>query len=66
MTIQGLGASVSPAISGWIAQLFGFHTAFLILGSFSLVSAGLWVGFAGLLRSACRSVRAAGTATTPA
>ncbi|WP_137899535.1 MFS transporter [Sphingomonas sp. 2SG] len=58
MTIQGLGASLSPAIGGWIAQAFGYHAAFLILGSFALVSLALWIGFAGLLRPACEGKRA--------
>jgi MFS family permease len=53
MTVQGLGASLSPAIGGWLAQALGYHAAFFILGSFALVSVGLWLGFAGTLRSAC-------------
>ncbi|KQS04980.1 MFS transporter [Sphingomonas sp. Leaf357] len=53
MTIQGLGASLSPAIGGWLAQELGYHVAFYILGSFALISVGLWVGFAGTLRPAC-------------
>ena len=53
MTVQGLGASLSPAIGGWIAQLFGYRIAFLILGSFALISLALWIGLAGLLRPAC-------------
>lgn len=53
MTIQGLGASLSPAIGGWLAQELGYHVAFCILGSFALISVGLWVGFAGTLRPAC-------------
>jgi MFS family permease len=53
MTVQGLGASLSPAIGGWLAQTLGYHAAFFILGSFALVSVGLWVGFAGTLRPAC-------------
>ena len=53
MTVQGLGASLSPAIGGWLAQALGYHAAFFILGSFALVSVGLWVGFAGTLRPAC-------------
>lgn len=38
MTIQGLGASLSPAIGGWIAQKMGYEHAFMILGSFAVVS----------------------------
>jgi MFS family permease len=53
MTIQGLGASLSPALGGWIAQLFGYHVMFLILGSFALVSLALWLGFHQTLRPAC-------------
>jgi MFS family permease len=53
MTVQGLGASLSPAIGGWLAQAIGYHAAFFILGSFALVSVGLWAGFAGTLRPAC-------------
>ena len=53
MTIQGLGASLSPAIGGWLAQVLGYQVAFYILGSFALISVGLWLGFAGTLRTAC-------------
>lgn len=53
MTVQGLGASLSPAIGGWLAQVLGYHIAFFMLGSFALISVALWVGFAGLLRPAC-------------
>jgi MFS family permease len=53
MTVQGLGASLSPAIGGWIAQEMGYGPMFLILGSFALGSIALWIGFASLLRPAC-------------
>jgi MFS family permease len=54
MTAQGVGASLSPAIGGWLAQMLGYHAAFYILGTFALGSFGLWLGFAGTLRPACR------------
>jgi MFS family permease len=57
MTVQGLGASLSPAIGGWLAQELGYHIAFYILGSFALVSLALWIGFAGTLRPACAGTR---------
>jgi len=57
MTVQGVGASLSPAIGGWLAQMLGYHVAFYILGSFALVSVALWVGFAGTLRPACAGTR---------
>jgi MFS family permease len=53
MTVQGLGASLSPAIGGWIAQEIGYSTMFLILGGFALGSIALWIGFAPLLKPAC-------------
>ena len=53
MTIQGVGASLSPAIGGWLAQELGYHIAFYILGGFAVASLGLWIGFAGTLRPAC-------------
>ena len=53
MTVQGLGASLSPAIGGWIAQDIGYPAMFMILGGFALVSIALWIGFASLLKPAC-------------
>ncbi len=53
MTVQGIGASLSPAIGGWLAQVLGYHAAFFILGGFALVSVALWLGFARTLRPAC-------------
>jgi MFS family permease len=53
MTVQGLGASLSPAIGGWIAQDIGYGPMFLILGCFALVSIALWLCFASILRPAC-------------
>ena len=53
MTMQGIGASLSPAIGGWIAQVFGYPVMFLTLGAFAMVSIGLWLAFAPLLKPAC-------------
>lgn len=53
MTVQGVGASLSPAIGGWIAQAVGYHACFFILGSFAVASLALWIGFASTLRPAC-------------
>jgi len=50
LTVQGLGASLSPAIGGWIAQELGYGPMFLTLGGFGLVSVLLWIGFARILR----------------
>ena len=69
MTVQGVGASLSPAIGGWLAQGLGYPTAFTVLGSFALVSVALWVGFAGWVKPACAGAPAAepsGAAGAPA
>jgi MFS family permease len=58
LTVQGLGASLSPALGGWLAQYLGYPTMFMILGSFALVSIALWVGFASVLKPACASKQA--------
>ncbi len=62
MTVQGLGASLSPAIGGWLAQLLGYRIAFFVLGGFAAASLALWIGFAGLLRPACADTLAQGDA----
>ena len=53
MTVQGLGASLSPALGGWIAQSAGYNSTFLILGSFATVSILLWLVFSKTLKTAC-------------
>ena len=53
MTVQGVGASLSPAIGGWIAQWQGYGPAFLILGGFALGSLLIWTGFAAIVKPAC-------------
>jgi MFS family permease len=53
MTVQGLGASLSPAIGGWIAQGIGYSATFMILGAFALGSIAIWIGFAPTLKPAC-------------
>lgn len=55
MTVQGVGASFSPAIGGWLAQWQGYGSAFLILGSFAVGSVLMWTLFAPILRPACTS-----------
>jgi MFS family permease len=50
MMVQGMGASISPAIGGWIAQDLGYSTMFLILGSFALGSVALWLIFASTIK----------------
>jgi MFS family permease len=62
MTAQGIGAALSPALGGWIAQEISYSAMFLILGSFALGSIALWIGFASLLKPACVRHERAGAA----
>ena len=53
MTVQGVGASLSPAIGGWMAQSLGYSTTFMVLGGFAVVSVSLWLGFASVVKPSC-------------
>ncbi|MCA1454073.1 MFS transporter [Bradyrhizobium sp. BRP22] len=50
ITVQGIGASLSPALGGWIAQWIGYPPTFVLLGALGLVSVALWVGFASEMK----------------
>ncbi|KXV71541.1 MFS transporter [Acetobacter cerevisiae] len=52
MTAQGVGASLSPALGGWLAEDLGYSTAFYTLGCFAILSLGLWIFSASVMRSA--------------
>lgn len=45
MTMQGIGAALSPALGGWVAESIGFRGAFLLLGTISIGSLALWGGY---------------------
>jgi MFS family permease len=45
ITVQGVGASLSPALGGWIAEWVGYGPTFLVLGSFGVASVALWLAF---------------------
>lgn len=71
MTVQGVGASLSPALGGWLAQAIGFRTTFLILSACALGSLALWLGYGSLLRrdsaaTADGGFAAAGVSPAPA
>jgi predicted MFS family arabinose efflux permease len=51
ITVQGIGASLSPALGGWIAQWIGYQPTFLLLGGFGLIAVALWIEFASTVRS---------------
>ncbi|SHL47803.1 Predicted arabinose efflux permease, MFS family [Bradyrhizobium lablabi] len=53
MTAQGLGAALSPAMGGWLAQVFGYPAALMVLGSIAIGSIAVWLSFASVLEPAC-------------
>ncbi len=52
-TVQGIGAALSPALGGVLAQHYGYPVAFVVLGAVSTGSLALWLGYARSLRAAC-------------
>jgi MFS family permease len=46
MSAQGIGAALSPALGGWLAQSRGYPTALLTLGILSAGSLVIWIRFA--------------------
>ena len=53
MTVQGVGAALSPALGGVLAQHFGYASAFLVLGAVSTRSLALWLFSGPTLKQAC-------------
>ncbi|MDR5801121.1 MFS transporter [Caballeronia sp. LZ001] len=51
--VQAAGACLSPLIGGWLAHLFGYPVAFMLLGSVSVASFAIWIGYGGQIRQAC-------------
>jgi len=49
-TVQGVGASLSSALGGRIAQWIGYGPAFLVLGGLGLLSVAIWIAFRSTVR----------------
>ncbi|WP_126941642.1 MFS transporter [Xanthomonas sp. BRIP62418] len=52
MTVQCVGAALSPALGGWLAHAFGYRIAFLALGGIAVLAVALWAGCRGMLQAA--------------
>jgi predicted MFS family arabinose efflux permease len=50
VTVQGAGAALSPALGGWIAEWVGFSPTFLVLGSFGLIAAAVWIALGNAVK----------------
>ncbi|MBB3936788.1 MFS transporter [Aureimonas phyllosphaerae] len=53
MTVQGVGASLSPAIAGVIVTNFGYSTAYLSLAAFAMCGLVLWLVSSPKVAAAC-------------
>jgi MFS family permease len=53
MTVQGVGAALSPALGGVLAQHFGYAPAFLVLGAVPTGSLALWLLSGAASKAAC-------------
>lgn len=42
LAVQGVGAALSPALGGWVAQWYGFAPAFLCLGALAAFAIVIW------------------------
>jgi len=50
ITVQGMGASLSPALGGWVAEWIGFQWTFLLLGGLGVIAVAIWVAFRSTVR----------------
>lgn len=53
MTVQGIGASLSPSLAGYVAANYGFSAAYLVLGGIALAGLLLWTVSASKVAKAC-------------
>jgi MFS family permease len=53
MTVQGFGAALSPALGGWIAEWYGYSSAFVVLGAIAIAATSIWLLFGSALRPVC-------------
>jgi MFS family permease len=43
MTMQGVGAALSPALGGFVAGKLGYPASFMVLGAIAVVALALWI-----------------------
>ena len=64
MTLQGVGAALSPALGGVVAERYGYPAAFLTLGVIAIAGLVLWCVTRPMTAEAC--VHGSGEAAPPA
>jgi MFS family permease len=53
MTLQGIGAALSPLLGGQLAESFGYSAAFAGLALVAVISLALWVAMRPVTAHAC-------------
>jgi MFS family permease len=53
MTVQGVGASLSPALGGALAGRYGYPVSFLALGAIAFVALAVWLAATPVVADAC-------------
>lgn len=59
LTLQALGAALSPTLGGLVAQRLGYAAAFVALGAAAVAALALWVAVRPVTAAACGTVPAA-------
>jgi predicted MFS family arabinose efflux permease len=53
MTVQGIGAALSPALGGYVAQHFGYAQSFMALGGVAFFALALWLLATPVVAESC-------------
>jgi MFS family permease len=53
MTLQAVGAALSPTVGGIVAERYGYPAAFLALGAIAVVALGLWLAARPIMAAPC-------------
>jgi predicted MFS family arabinose efflux permease len=53
MTLQGVGAALSPTVGGMVAEAYGYPAAFLALGAIAIAALGLWLTARPVMAGPC-------------
>jgi MFS family permease len=56
MTLQGVGAALSPTVGGIVAQRFGYPAAFLALGAIAAAALALWLATRPIMADVCAHI----------
>jgi predicted MFS family arabinose efflux permease len=66
MTLQGVGAALSPTVGGFVAERFGYSAAFLGLGAIAVLALALWLVSRPIMAEACANAPSGDLKTTSA